>query len=234
MSTSSTNTLHVGLVLFPKLTQLDLTAPYEVFARMPDSAVHVIAASMAPVVSEHGLALGPTTTFGDAPELDVLCVPGGVGVNPMMENDALLGFLAARGSRAGWVTSVCTGALLLGAAGLLRGYRATTHWLSLDLLPIFGAEPVAARVVVDRNRITGGGVTAGLDFGLAVAAELRGQRAAEAIQLMIEYDPAPPFASGSPTTAAAALVHDVVAARRAVQEARREIATRAAQRLRTS
>ena len=231
---SKSPTLHVGLVLFPKLTQLDLTAPYEVFARMPDTAVHVVAASMDPVVSDNGLALSPTTTFADAPQLDVLCVPGGVGVNPMMEDDALLAFLAERGSRARWVTSVCTGALLLGAAGLLRGYRATTHWLSLDLLPIFGAEPVRERVVVDRNRITGGGVTAGLDFGLAVAAELRGRRGAEEIQLMIEYDPAPPFASGSPSSASPALVQDVVASRRAVQETRREIATRAAQRLRSA
>jgi cyclohexyl-isocyanide hydratase len=232
MPTSPSQPLHVGLVLFPKLTQLDLTAPYEVFARMPGAVVHVIAASMAPVVSDYGLALNPTTTFGDAPELDVLCVPGGVGVNPMMENDILLGFLEARGATAQWVTSVCTGALLLGAAGLLRGYRATTHWLSLDLLPIFGAEPVPARVVVDRNRVTGGGVTAGLDFGLAVAAALCGRGAAEEIQLMIEYDPAPPFASGSPSSAAPALVRDVVSARQAIQDARREIATRASHRVR--
>ena len=229
MATSTT--IHVGLVLFPNLTQLDLTAPYEVFARMPGTVVHVVAASAFPVASDNGLTLSPTTTFAEAPDLDVLCVPGGVGVNPMMENDTLLGFLAARAARAQWVTSVCTGALLLGAAGLLRGYRATTHWLSLDLLPIFGAEPVQARVVIDRNRITGGGVTAGLDFGLAVAAELRGRRAAEEIQLMIEYYPAPPFASGSPANAPRALVQDVMTARRAVQDARREIATRAAQRL---
>ena len=228
----STTTIHVGLVLFPKLTQLDLTAPYEVFARMPDTVVHIAAASMAPVVSDNGLALGPTTTFADAPELDVLCAPGGVGVNPMMEDDALLGFLAARAARAQWVTSVCTGALLLGAAGLLRGYRATTHWLSLDLLPIFGAEPVRERVVVDRNRVTGGGVTAGLDFGLAVAAALRGRSAAEEIQLMIEYDPAPPFACGSPSSAPPGLVEDVTTARRKVQDARREIAMRAAARSR--
>jgi cyclohexyl-isocyanide hydratase len=223
--------LQIGMVLFPKLTQLDLTAPYEVFARMPDTVVHLVAASTAPVPSDYGLTLMPTTTFDEAPQLDLVCVPGGVGVNTMMEDERLLGFLSGRAQRARWVTSVCTGALLLGAAGLLRGYRATTHWLSLDLLPLFGAAPVRERVVVDRNRITGGGVTAGLDFGLAVAAELYGQTVAEEIQLMIEYDPAPPFQGGSRTTAPAQLVERVVRSRQAVQDARRAIAIRAAARV---
>jgi len=225
------NRLHVGMVLFPKLTQLDLTAPYEVFARMPDTEVHLVAASLAPVSSEHGLALLPTTTFDQASDLDLLCVPGGVGVNPMMQDEPMLRFLARQGQHAQWVTSVCTGALLLGAAGLLRGYRATTHWLSLDLLPLFGAEAVRERVVVDRNRITGGGVTAGIDFGLAMAGMIHGQATAEEIQLMIEYSPAPPFQSGSRTTAPVRLVEQVMDSRRAVQEARREIAMRAATRL---
>jgi cyclohexyl-isocyanide hydratase len=224
-------TTQVGLVLFPKLTQLDLTAPYEVFARMPDTRVHLVAESMSPVPSEHGLALTPTTTFDQAPDLDLLCVPGGIGVNSMMEHEPMLEFLSSQGQHAQWVTSVCTGALLLGAAGLLRGYRVTTHWLSLDLLPLFGAEPVRERVVIDRNRITGGGVTAGLDFGLAVAAEMHGREAAEEIQLMIEYSPAPPFQSGSRDTAPVQLVERVTESRRGVQEARRAIAMRAAERL---
>jgi len=218
-------------VLFPNLTQLDLAAPYEVFARLPDTQVHLVAASPAPVRSERGLTISPDVTFEDAPQLDILCVPGGVGVNPMMENDALLQFLQMQAANARYVTSVCTGALLLGAAGLLRGYRATTHWLSLDLLPLFGAEIVEERVVVDRNRITGGGVTAGIDFGLAVASQLFSASVAEEIQLMIEYAPAPPFTSGSPKSAPANMVQRVLRTRQRVQEERRAIAERVGQRL---
>ena len=176
----------------------------------------------------------PDATFDRTPPLDIICVPGGVGVNAAMEDVALLEFLRARADHARYVTSVCTGALLLGAAGLLRGYRATTHWLSLDLLPLFGAHVVDERVVIDRNRITGGGVTAGIDFGLAVASELFGQAAAEEIQLMIEYNPAPPFRGGSPHTATADLVQRVVRTRQRVQSERRTIAERAAARLDSS
>lgn len=223
--------LTVGLVLFPKLTQLDLTGPYEVFARLPQSQTFVVAATPAPVASEHGLAITPTCTFAGAPQFDVVCVPGGVGVNAMMEDRAMLEFLQAQARGAKYVTSVCTGALVLGAAGLLHGYRATTHWLSLELLPLFGAQAVDERVVIDRDRITGGGVTAGIDFGLAVAAEIYGRAVAEKIQLMIEYDPAPPVASGSPKSASADLVRQVTQDRAQVQAARRAIAQRAAQRL---
>ena len=221
-------TLHVGMVLFPNLTQLDLTGPHEVLARLPDTEVHLIAANKRPVISERGLSIVPTTTFEAAPKLDFLCVPGGPGVNAMMENDELLEFLRDRGARARWVTSVCTGALLLGAAGLLRGYRATTHWLSLDLLPLFGAIPVKQRVVIDRNRITGGGVTAGIDFGLVVARELFGKTVAEEIQLLLEYDPKPPFESGSRDTAPPAIVASVAGARDRIQTERLAIARRAA------
>jgi cyclohexyl-isocyanide hydratase len=193
--------LSVGMVLFPDLTQLDLTGAYEVLARMPDTRVHLVASTLDPVRTEWGLSILPDSTFGDAPALDVLCVPGGWGVDARLGDEALLAFLRARGARARYVTSVCSGALLLGAAGLLRGYRATTHWLSLDLLPLLGAQLVRQRVVRDRNRITGAGVTAGIDFGLALAAELFGPGAARRIQLAIEYAPAPPFDSGSPDTA---------------------------------
>ena len=219
------------MVLFPGLTQLDLAGPYEVLARLPDASVYLVADTLAPVRTERGLTITPDATFDDVPPLDLICVPGGPGVDPLMEDARLLGFLQARAPRARYVTSVCTGALLLGAAGLLRGYRATTHWLSLDLLPLFGATPVEERVVVDRDRLTGGGVTAGIDLGLAVAAELRGRAVAEEIQLTIEYDPAPPFRSGSPRTAPAAVRERVIRARRQRQAERRAIAERAAARL---
>ena len=225
-------TLSVGMVLFPGLTQLDLAGPYEVLARMPGTTVYLVAATLAPVRTERGLTITPDATFEDVPSLDVICVPGGPGVDPLMEDARLLGFLRAQAPRARYVTSVCTGALLLGAAGLLQGYRATTHWLSLDLLPLFGAVPVKQRVVIDRNRLTGGGVTAGIDLGLALAAELYGRAVAEEIQLTIEYDPAPPFQSGSPRTAPPAVLQRVTRAREQSQAERRAIAERAAARLR--
>ena len=220
--------LNVGLVLFPDLTQLDLTGPYEVFVRMPTTKVHLVAASREPVRSEKGLTILPDATFDDVAPLDIICVPGGVGVNRMMEDEALLRFLRVHAQHARYVTSVCTGALLLGAAGLLRGYRATTHWLSLDLLPLFGAQPVEERVVIDRNRITGGGVTAGIDFGLFVAAQVFGPTVAQEIQLMIEYSPDPPFDSGSRKTAPQSLIENVSNARQRIQTERRAIAERVA------
>ena len=223
--------LSVGLVLFDGLTQLDLTGPYEVLARMPDTRVHVVAASPEPVRSEWGLVLVPDATFDDAPPIDVLCVPGGWSVNARLTDDALLQFLRTRGERARYVTSVCSGALLLGAAGLLRGYRATTHWLSLDLLPLLGAEAVACRVVHDRNRITGAGVTAGVDLALALAAELFDATVAQRIQLAIEYDPAPPFDSGSPRAAPADVRAAVARASEHALAERRTLAERAARRL---
>ena len=223
--------LSVGLILFPNLTQLDLTGPYEVFSRLPKTKVYLVAATLAPVRSERGLTIVPDATFESVPALDILCVPGGPGVDAMMENEDLLPFLRARAPHARYVTSVCTGALVLGAAGLLRGYRATTHWLSWDLLRLFGAEPVDERVVIDRGRITGGGVTAGIDFGLAVAAEVCGPAVAQEVQLMLEYSPAPPFSSGSPKTAPADIVQEMIAARRDVQSRRRAIAERAVARL---
>ena len=200
-TTSPSAPLSVGMVLFPGLTQLDLTGAYEVLARMPNTRVRLVASTLEPVRSEWGLTISPDATFGDAPALDVLCVPGGWGVNGRLDDEELLGFLRTRADHARYITSVCSGALLLGAAGLLRGYRATTHWLSLDLLPLLGAEAVRQRVVRDRNRVTGAGVTAGIDFGLALTAELFGPAAAQRIQLAIEYAPAPPFDSGSPDTA---------------------------------
>jgi cyclohexyl-isocyanide hydratase len=223
--------VNIGLLLFPAMTQLDATGPYEVLSRLPGARVHLIAKTSAPAASEQGLAIVPTATFAETPPLDLVCVPGGTGVNALLEDEETLAFLRHHGERARFVTSVCTGALALGAAGLLRGYKATTHWTALEFLGAFGAEAVEARFVVDRNRITGGGVTAGIDFGLVVAAELCGEAWARAIQLQIEYDPAPPFDSGSPRTADPALVARLRAANHARVEERRRIVARAAARL---
>lgn len=228
---NTTRAFSIGMLLFPKLTQLDLTGPYEIFARMPNAKITLLAETMAPVRSDHGLAILPERTLDEAGQFDMIVVPGGAGVNPLMEHEPTLGFLRAQAACARYMTSVCTGALLLGAAGLLRGYRATTHWMSLELLSLFGAEPCEARYVVDRDRITGGGVTAGVDFALAVAAELYGRDVAQRIQLTLEYDPAPPFAGGTPATARPELLAQALEQARPAQEQRREIARRAADRL---
>jgi cyclohexyl-isocyanide hydratase len=212
--------LTVGLLVFPDLTQLDLTGPYEIFSRAPETRVVLVGTRPGPIRSEWGLTLSTDCTLEEAPPLDVLCVPGGVGVNALLADDPVLDFVAMRGERAAWVTSVCTGALVLGAAGLLRGYLATTHWLSPDLLGELGATAVEARVVRDRNRITGGGVTAGIDFAFSVVAELHGREASERIALMLEYDPAPPFPGGSPRSADRGVVQAVRNERARVQQER--------------
>jgi cyclohexyl-isocyanide hydratase len=223
--------LTIGMVMFPDMTHLDLAGPYDVFSRMPKTQVHLLAATLAPVRAEGGWTTIPQVAFDDAPACDVICVPGGIGVNAMMEDAPVLRFLDRQARTARSMTSVCTGALVLGAAGLLRGYRATTHWLSLDLLPLFGAHVVEERVVVDRDRITGAGVTAGIDFGLVVASQLLGADVARAIQLAIEYDPAPPFGGGSPASAAPALVERLTLMRAQAQAERRTIAERAARQI---
>jgi cyclohexyl-isocyanide hydratase len=199
-------TRHIGILVFPGVQQLDLTGPYEVFATLPDTKVHLIWKNRAPITSATGLVLGPTMTFDECPKLDVICVPGGGGVNALLEDAETLAFLRAQAKQARYVTSVCTGSLVLGAAGLLKGRKATTHWLAHDFLEKFGAIPVHGRVVRDGNLITAGGVTAGIDFGLAVVAELVGRTEAEAIQLGLEYAPAPPFAAGTPEEAPSAVV----------------------------
>jgi cyclohexyl-isocyanide hydratase len=219
---NTVSSVTIGMVLFPNLTQLDLTGPYEVFSRLPGVRLLLLADSLTPVRSENGLAVLPDTSFADAPTLDVICVPGGRGVQAAMQDEKFLRFLQEHGNQARYVTSVCTGSLLLAAAGLLDGYRATTHWLSLDLLALFGVEMLEERVVIDRNRITGGGVTAGIDFALVIAAELFGEGVAREIQLMMEYDPAPPFDSGSPRKASRQLVEEVREKRREIGENRRQ------------
>jgi cyclohexyl-isocyanide hydratase len=187
-----------GMLVFPNLTQLDLTGPYEVLARLPGAETLLLWKNLQPVRSEHGLTILPMATFSSCPALDLVLVPGGAGINPLLEDAEVLEFLRRTAATARYVVGVCTGSLVLGAAGLLRGRRAATHWMSRGLLRSFGAEPIAQRVVVDGNLYTGGGVTAGIDVALSVAAEIAGRPTAEAIQLAIEYDPAPPFASGSP------------------------------------
>ena len=208
----------IGMVLFPRLTLLDLAGPYEVFARIPDARVRLAAATLDPVRTDQGMEVLPDTPFEDAPQFDVLFVPGGPGQYYRMEDRVFLDFLRKQAQEAQWITSVCTGALLLGAAGLLRGYQATTHWMSMDLLELLGAKPVPERVVVDRNRITGAGVTAGIDVALVIAARTGSDDLAREIQLNIEYDPHPPFHSGSPRTAEPALVERVAESRRAFQD----------------
>ena len=193
--------LQIGLLVFPKVTQLDFTGPLQVFASVPGAQVHLIWKRIEPVPSDSVLTLTPTVSFADCPQLDVICVPGGAGVNALMRDDETLSFVRAQAKGARFVTSVCTGALVLGAAGLLEGKRATTHWASHDLLAAFGAEAVEARVVRDGALLTGGGVTAGIDFALTLVAELAGRDVAEAIQLNLEYAPEPPFAAGSPRSA---------------------------------
>ncbi len=188
------------MLLYPELTLLDLIGPHTALA--PAMDVHLVAETLDEVVSDTGVAIRPTTTLAGAPrDVDVLFVPGGPGTVAMMSDVEVLDFLADRGPRARYVTSVCSGSLILGAAGLLEGYRAGCHWTALDLLPLFGAQPSEDRVVTDRNRVTGGGVTAGIDFGLTLLAQMFGEDTAKLSQLAMEYDPKPPFDSGSPRVA---------------------------------
>jgi cyclohexyl-isocyanide hydratase len=196
---------NIGFVLFPDLTQLDFTGPLQVLHRLPDSKVHILAKTGEPVPSDCGLSLVPTARFADCPQLDLICVPGGFGVSGAIADAATVEFVRRQGAGAKYVTSVCTGAFVLGVAGLLKGRRATTHWAYTQLLPMVGATYEKARVVRDGNVFTGGGVTAGIDFALAVAAEVAGAETAQRIQLSIEYDPAPPFAAGHPDRAPAAI-----------------------------
>jgi cyclohexyl-isocyanide hydratase len=195
------DTMQIGFVLFSNLTQLDFTGPLQVLHRLPGATTHIAAKTRDPVPSDCGLSLMPTTTFAECPPLDLICVPGGFGVDDAMADAETIAFVKRQGAQAQYVTSVCTGAFVLGAAGLLQGKRATTHWAYRDFLPLVGATPEHARVVRDGNTITGGGVTAGIDFALTVVAELAGADAAQQIQLAIEYDPAPPFDAGDPARA---------------------------------
>ena len=196
----------VAFLLFPNVTQLDLTGPAQVLSRLGAVQLDLVWKSRDPVPTDCGFSIVPTATFAEVSRADIVCVPGGMGVTDVMEDEAAMAWLAQVGAGATWVTSVCTGSLILGAAGLLAGYRATSHWAWREHLSLFGAEPVDERVVFDRNRVTGGGVTAGIDFALALTAAIRGKAHAKAVQLALEYDPAPPFDAGRPERAGEGLV----------------------------
>jgi cyclohexyl-isocyanide hydratase len=226
--------LQIGILLFPKVTQLDFTGPLQVFSSVPGAKIHLIWKRIEPVASDSVMMLTPTTTFADCPQLDVICVPGGVGTDDMVNDEEMLAFLRKQANGTKYVTSVCTGSLVLGAAGLLRGYRAATHWTAVDHLPAFGAIPSRTRVCADRNRVTGGGVTAGIDFALTLVEMLVDRKTAEAIQLRLEYNPAAPFNSGSPDTAppdVLALINERIAPHKA---RRADAIARAAARLNES
>ena len=215
--------LQVAMLLYPGLTLLDLICPQTVLANA--AKVHLVWKTRDLIFTDTGIGIQPTMALHECPkDLDVLFVPGGEGMNPVMRDAEVLAFLADCGARAKYVTSVCSGSIILGAAGLLRGYKATSHWAASDLLPLFGAEPTDGRVVTDRNRITGGGVTAGIDFGLLLLAQLRGEEMAKMTQLMLEYAPQPPFQAGSPKGAGPELTQQIRAFTEPLNQEVRQIA----------
>jgi cyclohexyl-isocyanide hydratase len=221
----------IGMLIFPRLTQLDLTGPYEVLTRLPNTTVYLVAHTLNPVKADRGMTIMPTMTYADCPQLEVIVVPGGPGQQDLMEDATVLEFLRRQARGAKYVTSVCTGSLVLGAAGLLKGKRATCHWAAIEHLTALGAIPVSERVVTDGMIITGAGVAAGLDFALTLAAKLEGEQAAREIQLQIEYDPAPPFNAGSPRTASPGVVAAVERRLAALNEQRRIVAERVGRKL---
>jgi cyclohexyl-isocyanide hydratase len=223
--------LHIGSLLFEGLDQIDLTGPFEVFSRLPNSTYRIYAKTTAPARDMRGLGLVPDGTLVEAPQLDLLHVPGGFGQEATMDDQEVLAWIARQAAGARCVFSVCTGALICGAAGLLKGRRATTHWASMSLLPYFGAIPVDERVVADGNLVCAAGVTAGIDGALRVAADLRGVEVAQGIQLAIAYAPEPPFDSGTPETAPPAVLARMQESYRAVSEQRERTARRVAARL---
>jgi cyclohexyl-isocyanide hydratase len=215
--------LQVGMLLYPQLTLLDLLGPQTVLSA--HAKVHLVWKTRDMVRTDTGIGIQPNSTLSECPkDLDVLFVPGGPGMIPVMKDPEVLAFLADRGASAKYITSVCSGSVILGAAGLLRGYKATSHWAATDLLPLFGAEIGEGRVVTDRNRITGGGVTAGIDFGLVLLAKLRGDDVAKITQLAMEYDPQPPFDAGSPKRAGAAMTQQFLASLEPLNRQTRQIA----------
>jgi cyclohexyl-isocyanide hydratase len=224
-------TRRIGLLIFPNMTQLDMTGPYEVLARTPNSRVDLVARTLDPVTTDRGMQIVPTVTYETCPPLDVIMVPGGPGQQELMEDDEALAFLRRQAAKAKFITSVCTGSLVLGAAGLLKGKRATSHWNALEHLKLLGAIPVSEKVVVDGNIVTGAGVTSGIDFALQLAAMLEGEETAREIQLQIEYDPAPPFDCGSPKTAPAVLVDKLKARGAKLSAARHAVAARVGKKL---
>jgi cyclohexyl-isocyanide hydratase len=224
--------LNIGVLVFPNMTSLDALGPFEVLARVPNSTCHLVWKTCEPFRGDTGLIVTPTMSFADAPQFDLLVVPGGPGQNDFMADEELFAFLRRQAVSAKWITSVCTGSLLLAAAGLLNGYKSTCHWLSLEFLRMFpGVEVAEDRVVVDRNHASGGGVTSGLDFAFTMVGLLRGEDAAKRLQLFMEYDPAPPFRSGHPRVAEAHTVSEVKEMAQGMIAKRRVICGEAVKRL---
>lgn len=226
----------IAMLVYPHMTALDLVGPNQIFAWMGNVEVHLVWKDKNLIVSDTGIPIQPTMTLKDCPDnLTILFVPGGSrGTIPLMDDAEMLDFLAQKAKTARYVTSVCTGSLLLGAAGLLNGYRATSHWAYRDLLAQMGATPTAERVVEDRNRITGAGVTAGLDFGLRLVSRLRNDKHAKSLQLVLEYDPQPPFQAGTPAGAGADITHMLRTATAPLHEQAEAAALRAHERLKSS
>ncbi len=197
-----TRPINVVFVLFDNVTQLDFTGPVQFLSRLPGAVVHVAAKTTDPIRTDCGFAIVPTISFADCPQADIICIPGGHGVRQAISDSAIVDFVRAQSANANWITSVCTGALILGAAGLLNGKQATTHWAYTQLLEKFGASYKQARVVRDGNLVTAGGVTSGIDFALELIASIADEDIAKAVQLSLEYDPAPPFVGGTPDKSA--------------------------------
>jgi cyclohexyl-isocyanide hydratase len=218
--------MHVVFLVYPNVTQLDFTGPAQVLSRLPDARIDLVWKTRDPVPTDAGFSVLPTATLAEIDRADILCVPGGIGCTGIMEDAEVIAWVTRVGADAKWVTSVCTGSLILAAAGLLTGYRATSHWAWHSYLSMFGVEPVRQRVVFDRNRATGGGVTAGIDFGFALMAEIAGEEHAKMVQLALEYDPAPPFDSGIPEKASPAAMAGI-SARYAALASDREARVRA-------
>ncbi len=200
----------IGLVFYPGMTSLDIIGPQQVFSGLPGVQIHRLWKTLDPIKTDDGMVILPDTTFANCPTLDVVCIGGGLGQLAVVDDSETLEFLRKQGSTAKFITSVCGGSEFLAKAGLLQGYRAATHWTARPQLASLGVEVGTERVVVDRNRITGGGVTAGIDFGLTIASILYGEEIAKITQLLLEYDPAPPFDTGSPEKAGAALVNQAM------------------------
>jgi cyclohexyl-isocyanide hydratase len=220
--------LNIGAIVFPNVDQMDFTGPFEVLVRVPNSRFHILWKQREPVRDMHGLIITPDTTLAESPRLDVLVVPGGYGQEALMSDNEVLQFIQEQALGTRYVLSVCTGALLCGAAGLLQGVRATTHWSAFHLLGYFGAVPVNGRVVVDGKHVSTSGVTAGIDGALRVAALVRDERVAQQIQLSIEYEPDPPFKSGTPATASQDVVEAVRASIQGITSVRHATARRLA------
>jgi len=226
MSESRDSHLHIGILIYPRMDQIDFTGPFEVFSRLPDATVHVIGKTKEPFRDMAGLTLTPDELLSEAPELDVLQIPGGPGQEALMDDQEVLTSIRRQVDAGRFLYSVCTGALICGAAGVLHGRRVTTHWAAHALLPYFGAIPVNARVVVDGKLISAAGVTAGIDGALTMAALLRGEQVAQQIQLAMEYAPDPPFHAGTPASAPPEVLAVVARSYRKLVEARTATAER--------